>query len=348
MADPTDPSDADRLVALVDEGRYEDVDAELDRLRDAETGARKATLQELRTLAADRAPAVAPLVDELTPFLDDDERPVRLTAAKLFVELARSEPGECASAVPALADRLADETEFYYVRGRCAEALGYVALDRPDEVAAPEVLADLRVGLSFDEPEVKRKLAKALECVAVGDPGRLRHRASDLADHLDDGDAVVRYHLTTALVAVGCDHPGALADASDAIEARLNDENAYVRGRAAAAVGLLARAEGAGDVPTDVSAALADADDPFVAERARYALAAVEERAGDDGAVDRRDGEATTGEIASLEAIRARSDEIVDEITAPDAESRCPHCGFAFSGDGPSTCPKCGAPRQLF
>ena len=84
--------------------------------------------------------------------------------------LAESEPEATLPAADALGERLADDEEFYYVRARCAEALGYVAVDAPAAVTDPETLADLRVGLAFDEPEVKEKLAKALAHVALGDP----------------------------------------------------------------------------------------------------------------------------------------------------------------------------------
>lgn len=104
---------------------------------------------------------------------DDEGRAIRLTTAKLFVALAQSEPPAVLPVVDMRADRLADDEEFYYVRARCAEALGYTAVDSPEEVTNPETLADLRIGLSFDESEVKEKLAKALAYVALGNPGRL-------------------------------------------------------------------------------------------------------------------------------------------------------------------------------
>jgi HEAT repeat protein len=63
------------------------------------------------------------------------------------------------------------EDEFYYVRARCAEALGYIAVETPEAVTDPDILADLRIGLAFDEPEGKEKLAKALAHVALGGPG---------------------------------------------------------------------------------------------------------------------------------------------------------------------------------
>jgi HEAT repeat protein len=160
-------------------------------------------------------------------FLDDAERAVRLTTAKLFVALAEEEPDAVVQVVPSLANRLANGEEFYYVRARCAEALGYVALEHPEVVSDPEILADFRIGLSFDEPEVKEKLAKALEYVALADPSRLRHQVPSLAEHLDDEDELVRYHPCTTLVAVGSEHPAKLVEAQVALGERLDDENPY-------------------------------------------------------------------------------------------------------------------------
>jgi HEAT repeat protein len=83
---------------------------------------------------------VEPALPACEALLKDDERSVRLTTAKLFVAAAEADPDAVVPMVPALADRLADDEEFYYVRARSAEALGYVALEHPDIVASPEML----------------------------------------------------------------------------------------------------------------------------------------------------------------------------------------------------------------
>ncbi len=335
MDDTEPPQSFERLPDLVVEADGDAAVRCLEALREASPEDRKDALRELRSVAGDRPAAFEPLLPALTPFLDDDERPVRLTAVKLFVDVAAAEPATVAPTAPSLADRLADEDGFYYVRARAAEALGYVALEEPDAVTSPAVVADLRIGLEFDEPEVKEKLAKALELVAVGDPQRLRHRASRLADRLDDGAVLVRYHLTTALVAVGCDSPDALADVADAVRARLDDDEPFVRGRAAEALGLLARVDPGDDrLPTTELRALTDADEPFVAERARFAVAADE---GGDEPVDPAE------EVGTLASVRGTTDEAVEAITSPDDE--CPHCGLALPEGGPPLCPRCGTPR---
>jgi HEAT repeat protein len=229
FAEGLERSDSEALIALTSD------------LPVASTETRKAGVQELKTAVADDSTTVGPVLPVCKTLLEDDERSVRLTTAKLFVAVAKAEPDAVVSCVPALTSRLADEEEFYYVRARAAEALGYVALDHPDAVTTPEMLADLRIGLSFEDSEVREKLAKALEFVAVGNPGRLRQQVSTLAEHLDDENVLVRYHLCTALAAVGCEYPAALAEVTDTLTERLDDENIYVRGRAVEAFGLLAR-----------------------------------------------------------------------------------------------------------
>ncbi|WP_323740454.1 hypothetical protein [Halegenticoccus tardaugens] len=292
-------------------------------------------MHALRRLVEEQPREFEPILDEFTAFLTDDERSIRLTTAKLFVTVAEVDPDAVVSSIPELAARLADEEEFYYVRARSAEALGYVALERPREVGSPGVLADLRIGLSFDEPEVKEKLAKALEYVALGDPDRLRHQVSNLAEHLADENELVRYHLCTTLVVIGCEYPAKLADVSDAIAARLADENPYVRGRAAEALGLLLRS---GPDDATVSAddmSDADEEESFVADRLRFARNAFAEESPEALRPD---------EIGTIDAIRGTTDEVVTEITSPGGDGDCPHCGLSLPENGPPMCPRCGAP----
>jgi len=347
MEDSDVPTAADRLVELVERGDHESAVGGVAALETAATDERKAALRSLRTLAESTPEAVSPLVESLSPFLTDEERAVRLSTAKLFVAVAEGDPDATVPAVSALASRLGDDEEFYYVRARAAEALGYVAVERPDEVASPEVLADLRVGLAFDESEVREKLAKALECVALGDPSRLRHRVPALAEHLTDERELVRYHLTTALVAVGCEHPDRLRQARDEIRERLDDESAPVRGRAVEALGLAARAD---SDETMAEGALPDPDDadPFVAERVRFAARA-------DGAAAATDGEPATGDgdadsdprVGTLASVRETTEAVAADIASGGGEAECSSCGLGLPADGPPMCPRCGAPREF-
>lgn len=331
MGEPDRPSAPNRLLERLDGGTETEVKAWLDRLHDSDAADRKRTLRAIRNEVQANPGTFQVPATPLAAFLTDPDRAVRLTTAKLFVTLAKSDPSVVVPAVDALADRLADDEEFYYVRARAAEALGYTALECPDAVTDPEVLADLRVGLSFDEQEVKQKLAKAVAFVALGDPGRLRHQVDSLADHLDADDELVRYHLCTTLVAVGSERPAKLSAARDALEARLDDENPYVRGRAAEAIGVLASVSPVETAPTieDVEPGTGDAKS-FVTKRLQFAR-------GDRG---------STGpdEVGTVESIRRGTEEVVEAMTAPETDGACPHCGLTLPAGGPPMCPRCGAP----
>jgi len=336
MSDPEQPPSPDRLTALLEEASHEEVVACLDRLGAADAETRKRALRAVRNSIEDSPSGLEELATPLAAFLTDEDRAVRLTTAKLFVALAQSEPAAVLPAVDALANRLADDEEFYYVRARCAEALGYVAVDSPEEVTDPETLADLRIGLKFDEPEVKEKLAKALAFVALGDPDRLRHQVDSLAEHLDDGNDLVRYHLCTALVVIGCAYPRKLDDATAPLRERLDDEDPYVRGRAAEALGLLARSDVAMEWSSDIVVPAVEDDDApsFLTDRVRFCrrqLSGEQSGAAPDG-------------VATIESVRAGTDDVVAEMTTPD-ESECPQCGLAVAESGPPMCPRCGAPR---
>lgn len=335
MSEPDQPPTPDCLLDLLEEGTHEETVACLDRLGAADAETRKRVLRAVRDVATERPRSVEELVAPLSTFLTDDDRAVKLTTAKLFVTLAQSEPEIVLPVVDALAERLADEEEFYYVRARSAEALGYVGRDHPEAVSDPEILADFRIGLSFDEPEVKEKLAKALECVALGDPERLRHQVESLAEHLDDDRDLVRYHLCTALTAVGCEHPAKLAPGRDALLSRLTDEDEdpYVRGRAAEALGLLCRVDGEPVSSPDA----VDTDDEdaveFVAPRVAFSRDAGEDTSDDE--------DWAVGTLASL---RDGTEAVVEAMTTPDGEA-CPHCGLVLPEGGPPMCPRCGSPH---
>ncbi|AFK21231.1 hypothetical protein E6P09_17305 (plasmid) [Haloferax mediterranei ATCC 33500] len=338
MTDSGQPPSPDRLINLVAGEDHEEAVACLDRLNAADADARKRVLRALRGLAEECQSSFDGLAVALATFLNDDDRAVRLTTAKLFVTLAQSEPGVVLPVVESLAARLADNEEFYYVRARSAETLGYVALEHPKEVSEPEILADLRVGLSFDEPEVKEKLAKAIEYVALGNPDRLRHQVTSLAEHLDDESELVRYHICTALVVIGCEHTERLSEAADALGNRLTDESPYVQGRTAEAFAMLARSDVGVDTVPDLDRidSVDDEMPSFLADRVRFAR-----RVSQDC---HHSGAAPEG-LGTVESIRSGTADIAGEITAPDGDNECPHCGLDLPDGRPPMCPRCGAPQ---
>jgi HEAT repeat protein len=336
MSEPEQPPTPDHLTSLLEERDHQETVACLDRLGAADAETRKRALRAVRNVAEEPPGSFDGLASPLSTFLTDEDRAVRLTTAKLFVALAQSQPSDVVPVVDALADRLADDEEFYYVRARCAEALGYVAVDSPEDVTDPETLADLRIGLSFDEPEVKEKLAKALAYVALGDPSRLRHQVDSLAGHLDDDNELVRYHLCTALVVVGCEYPKKLSGAAEPLRKRLGDENPHVQGRAAEALGLLAASETVIESEPDLDNVAGTHEDPptFLTDRLSFCRRQV----ASDHSADAPEG------VGTIDAIRDGTDAVVEEMTAPDGDA-CPHCGLDLPESGPPMCPRCGAPR---
>jgi HEAT repeat protein len=339
MSDAAQPPTPDHLRELLADDALEVAATCLDRLAAGDVGSRKGAIRVLHDFVERRPDVFEQLAVPVSAFLTDEDRAVRLTTAKLFVALARAEPTLVRPCVEPLAARLADDAEFYYVRARCAESLGYLALDAPGAVGDPEILADLRVGLSFDEPEVREKLAKALAYVALGDPSRLRHQVSSLAGHLDDDRDLVRYHLCTTLAVVGCEYPDRLVDAVDALRARATDADPYVRGRALEALGLLAAAEATDEsvIPSDDLPPPGESDDDtpaFLADRLQFLQSQ-----------SSADGPAVVPEaVGTVTSIREGTADVVEAMTSPDGDG-CPHCGAALPADGPPMCPRCGAPR---
>ncbi|AJF27538.1 HEAT domain-containing protein (plasmid) [Haloarcula sp. CBA1115] len=333
MDDQSGAPPVSEIVTLLEQGEKADALTALERLSMAGAADQQACLRSLKAAADDQPKLFDGVLTSLTVFLQNSERPTRLTTAKLFVTVSESAPDSVVPVVPTLAERLADESEFYYVRARCAEALGYVAVDHPDAVVSPEVVADLRIGLEFDKPEVREKLAKALAHVAMGRPDRLRYQVDSLAEHLRADSELVRYHLSTALVVIGSACPERLTDAREALVSCLEDQSRYVRGRAAEALGLLA---GTKSVEAFPEAQLEEftVDEEFVAERARFALSQYRGAEPADG---------FTG-IAARDAIRTQTSDIVSEIRTPEGDDGCPHCGLSLPESGPPLCPGCGTP----
>lgn len=308
-------SDEDALAALATD------------LADAPTETQKACATAFRDAvdeSTDRGEAALPAVE---PLLDSGDRAVRLTAVKGCATLAAARPSAVDPLVSTLTDLLDDD--FYYVRGRAAETLGYVALADPDAIDRATVVARLLNALSLDRPEIRQHVAAAVARIALGDPGALRSVVGEFDAHLDDGDELVRYHLTTAVVAVATEYPTYCRSLAGPLRDRLDDDQSYVRGRAAEALGLVA------PVDSEVVAAAADRlreltdGSEFVADRARFALA---------------DGTSPPDGVADRTAIAEGTPAIVDDITGPPEDAGCPHCGETLGGVEPPFCPACGAP----
>jgi len=261
-----------------------------------------------------------PVIETL---LSDPERSVRLTAVKAVVDIASESPGEVRPLAERLDDLLYDE--FYFVRGRSAEAVGYLVHEYPGaEGVPPTVAVTLFDALSLDEPEVRRKVAKAISMVACSRPEDVLPNAEEVLDHADDSDPVVRYHLLTTLVALALRSPSEMEPHASDVEPFLEDENPYVRGRAVEFLGLV----GSG-VPDDLESRdehRTDEAKKFERLRVEWAL---------DGDEDDED---------VVESLHAETDEKVRGVEREASDTTlCPNCGEPVP-DTP-TCPRCGAPH---
>jgi HEAT repeat protein len=303
-----------------------------DRIRDANPDTTKACADRLRSVTADDPSALDTVRPTVEALLTDDDRSVRLTVTKAVARFARAETESATVFAPALVNRLDDD--FYFVRGRAAEALGHLALADPDAIETATVIARLLNALSLDREEICQEVTGALARIALGDPKALRTVTDDIADDLGDDDPAVRYYLTTAIVAVATEYPGYCRSVTDTVGTRLSDDDEYVRGRAAEVLGLVATVDS--DALTDYRSVLEQQtdDDSFVAERAQFALAVAE-----TGTAEQ------SGDIGDCAAIAAETADIVDAITTADGEG-CPHCGEPGGGAAAPFCPTCGAPLQ--
>jgi hypothetical protein len=109
----------------------------------------------------------------------------------------------------------------------------------------------------------------------------------------------------------------------------LDDGNAHVRGRAAEALGVLAREQSDGAPPDGLPGTIAAEEAPFVVERVRFAIDSME-RSGRPA--DTPDG------------VRTTTAEAVDAIESPDRDGACPQCGLERPEGAPPMCPRCGSP----
>ncbi|MFC7229101.1 hypothetical protein N0B31_16980 [Salinirubellus salinus] len=252
--------------------------------------ARADTIRAVRDRAEADPASVADALPGLAVLFDDEADTVRLLTAKTFLAVAEADP----TAVPTEPLRAALDDEFYYVRGRAAQALGRVA--RATGGADPTLVARLLNGLSLEREESRERYAGALADVALGVPDALRTVSPDLADSLGDGDVRVRYHLATALAALAVAHPGRVEAVADRLRERLEDEDPHVAGRAAEALGYAG-------VDCDPPTPAEDGDDAhaFAAERAAFA----------------RDPDSSTRERLGAD-LRGGHDAVAERVGVPD------------------------------
>lgn len=112
-SEPDQPPTSDHMLELLEEETHEEAVACLNRLGESDTEVRKRALRAVRDVATERPRSVEEFTSPLSTFPSDENRAVRQTTAKLFVALAQSEPAVVLPVVDVLAERLADEEDFY-------------------------------------------------------------------------------------------------------------------------------------------------------------------------------------------------------------------------------------------
>ena len=125
MEGASDPSPIDRVIELLEENASEEASTCLEAIQTHSVDDRKTTIQSLQSVAADCPAMVGALCPALTTFLEDEDRSVRLSTAKLIVAVAEADAASVEPVVDALADPLADDEEFYYVRAAEPYADGF-------------------------------------------------------------------------------------------------------------------------------------------------------------------------------------------------------------------------------
>jgi len=329
----TDAEDIDREISrALTGGDKRAVSASLPQLLNLPADTQKALLRQLGAVAQEEPAVLEPALPTLEAILSAENRSVRLTAVKVLASIAATQPDAMIGLGSPLTDALTDD--FYYVRGRAAQALGHVAETAPEAVDTPTIIARLLNALSLDRAETRHYVSEALCRIAFGDSTALRTMTSDVAEHLSDQEVLVRYYLTTTLAVVATVEPTYVTAVEPELRDRLDDDVPFVRGRAAETLGLIARSDADAVEPATESLQARREDDQFVASRATFALHQLDES---PPKFDR--------EIGTRGAIVDETPIIVEELTSPDPDdSGCPQCGETFGETHPPMCPRCGRP----
>ena len=165
MDGASDPSPSDRVIELLEENAHGEASTYLEGIPAHSVDDRKTTIQSLQSVAADRPALVGSLCPVLTTFLENEERSVRPSTAKLFVAVGEADAASVEPVVDALADRLADENA--YVQGRAAEALGLLARAATTDPSFPE--SELVAVEDEAEAFAAERAQFALEAIHEGD-----------------------------------------------------------------------------------------------------------------------------------------------------------------------------------
>ncbi len=228
----------------------------------------RARADELAEIADTELSDLRGHVDELGDLLASDNKYVRGRALGVVTELSASYPDDVVGLIDPLTDSLGDDD----LRADALLALGNVADERPDEVAA--VLPAI-VAVIDDDPNVRVNATYAMASIAAADPGAMARKGivDQLFDLLADDRTEVKINASKALGDIAAADAMAVCGRANELHSLLEDASPEIRKNAAYALG----AAGPG-CPGGVIEAipeltrLADDPDPEVRSAAGYAL----------------------------------------------------------------------------
>lgn len=235
-------------------------------------------LKVLATISDDRPAEVAPFVEEIRPYLSDDDAERRAHAAECLSDVAAHDPSDVVAAAPALASLVDNRSAGVE---HALFALNRIAADHPSEVrpAAPtlsEALADETLSVTD-----RLNATAALGRVASEFPDAGLDAVDDLVELLDSDNHRLRANATGVLSDVAVVHSGALVPHIDEFEPLLHSDDEYTLINTAAGLGRVAEVgpEAVRHL-TDRFVELLDHDHEAVRENACWALGYLEAEAG--------------------------------------------------------------------
>jgi HEAT repeat protein len=303
--------DAVQALRLVAAARPEDCTPAIPILRSLlardELPARADVLATLRAIGDADPGAIAPLTDELVPYLQSNIVSVRREATRCIAAIAEEDPDDAVDAVPALATIVEDDADGFqyavYALSRItreypeevkpvAETLGEVILrdSLSDSVRlnataglgrivgeypsiAVEIVDDVATLFDVDNPKLRNNAIGLIGDVAIVHTDVVEPYTDDITALLTVEDTYTRINASGALSRVAEDFPESVEHVTPTFVELLSDESPLVRENACWALGhLCAR---------DATSALEDRahgdDNADVRTRASWALAQINE-----------------------------------------------------------------------
>ncbi|GAA0529162.1 HEAT repeat domain-containing protein [Halorubrum aquaticum] len=231
-------------------------------------------LATLREIGDSDPGAIAPLADELVPYLDSNIIPVQREATRCVATIAAESPDDAVDAVPALATIIEDEGDALpyavYALSRIsreypeavkpvAETLGEVILDdslsdtvRLNATAglgrivgeypsiAVEIVDDVATLLNAENPQLRNNAIALIGDVAIVHTDVVEPYTDEISTLLTVDDTYTRINASGALSRVAEDFPDSVAHVIPTFIELLSDEDPRVRENACWALGYLA------------------------------------------------------------------------------------------------------------